>query len=356
MPPRPLLPIVIAMLAVIGTARADPVPDDVGARVATGFAQPAAHAFAESATALAGQVEALCASPGEASLAAARTAFADTVATWGRVSVLRFGPLVADNRYERAFFWPDPRGVILRQVQGLLGEADEAALAPGALGGKSVAVQGLPALEFVLYGGGAGELAAGQAAYRCRYGAAVAVNLAEIARAAEAGWADGSPFREAFTAPFAAADLYRSKGEVAGEIVKALGTALQYTRNAELLPALGDTADAARGKRAPLWRSDRTFALVGARIDGLLDLVAAAGFDADPTAAAYVGSIRFDLSHARDALDAVTTPAQDAFGDADDRGRLAYVAAALHGANETTGGGLSGALGLTMGFNALDGD
>ena len=138
--------------------------------------------------------------------------------------------------------------------------------------------------------------------------------------------------------------------------MKALGTALQYTRNAELLPALGDAPETARGKRAPLWRSNLAFALVRARVEGLLDLVASTGFDTEQTAATYVGSIRFDLSHARDALGAVTTPAQDAFGDAVDRGRLVYVAAALHGANETTGGSLSEALGLTMGFNALDGD
>lgn len=350
------LPVLVAALAIAAPVRADPVPDDVGARVAARFAQPAARAFTRSAKALVDRVRTLCAAPGEASLAAARTAFADTVASWGRVSVLRFGPLQANNRYERVFFWPDPRGVILRQVQGLLAQTDEAALAPGALGGKSVAVQGLPALELVLFGGDAEQLTTGQAAYRCRYGVAVAANIAEVAGATEAGWANGAPFHEAFTAPAPGHDLYRSKDEVAGEIVKALGTALQYTRNAELLPALGDAPETARGKRAPLWRSNLAFALVRARVEGLLDLVASTGFDTEQTAATYVGSIRFDLSHARDALGAVTTPAQDAFGDAVDRGRLVYVAAALHGANETTGGSLSEALGLTMGFNALDGD
>src|SRR3546814_8604156 len=41
-----------------------------------------------------------------------------------RSEFLRFGPLVAANRYERIYFWPDPRGITLRQVQGLLGQAD----------------------------------------------------------------------------------------------------------------------------------------------------------------------------------------------------------------------------------------
>ncbi|WP_280632249.1 imelysin family protein, partial [Bordetella pertussis] len=47
---------------------------------------------------------------------------------------------------------PDTRNVMARQVQAALAAADPALLAPGALAGRSVALQGLPALEFVLYG------------------------------------------------------------------------------------------------------------------------------------------------------------------------------------------------------------
>ncbi|MCP8882412.1 hypothetical protein NIM87_02745 [Devosia sp. XJ19-1] len=35
------------------------------------------------------------------------------VESWGRLSVLRFGPLISDNRFETIFFWPDLRGVTL---------------------------------------------------------------------------------------------------------------------------------------------------------------------------------------------------------------------------------------------------
>src|SRR5690606_30899840 len=142
---------------------------------------------------------------------------------------------------------------------------------PGALGQKSVAVQGLPALEFVLHGGGNEELTTGADSYRCHYGVAVAANLAGIADEIVRAWSGGS-FHDAFTAPSPERDLYRSDTEVAGEVVKAIATTLQFTRNAELAPALGATADEARGKRAPLWRSNLTFTFVGARIEGLLGL------------------------------------------------------------------------------------
>src|SRR3546814_13939620 len=65
----------------------------------------------------------------------------------------------SDLRYEHIYFWPDPRGITLRQVQGLLGQADGSMPDAAGLATQSVALQGLPALEYVLYGH-AGLLAA----------------------------------------------------------------------------------------------------------------------------------------------------------------------------------------------------
>ena len=58
--------------------------------------------------------------------------------------------MLQDNRFERILYYPDRKGLGLRQVQALLAEQDASVLAVGALEGKSVAVQGLGALEFVL--------------------------------------------------------------------------------------------------------------------------------------------------------------------------------------------------------------
>lgn len=348
----------LALLAVFAArpALADAVPGDLGARVADGYARPAARAFADAAQETARLTGNLCTAPGGESLATTRASFADLVPAWAGLSVLRFGPLQAENRYERLFFWPDPRGVIVRQVEALLAEKDEAALTPGALAGRSVAVQGLPALEFALYGAGAETLETGAGGYRCRYALAVAANIADIAAEVADGWGEAAPFHDDFAKPAAGNDLYRSQREVAGEIVKALGTALQFTRNAELLPALGETPDKARGKRAPLWRSDLTFALVAARIEAATRLVDAAGFADEAQARGAVETLRFDLAHAAQALRAVTAPAQDAFTPGEDRERIRYATVALKTANATLGDKLSAALGLTMGFNALDGD
>ena len=344
------------VLPAAAQAPESPVPADIGTRLLDGFVAPALAGFVDAAVATEGSVDALCNAPDAERLQATREGFGDLVGAWGRVSVLRFGPLSADARFERLFFWPDTRGVILRQVQATIAEEDQSALSVASLGEKSVALQGLPALEYVLFGSGSEALAAG-ADYRCSYAKALAGNVAAIAQEAVSGWTAGTPFHASFTEPAADRDPYRSKDEVANELVKALGTGSQFIRAAELLPPLGESVEKARGKRAPFWRSDLTFDLVSAQIGGLVDLLGAAGLEAENGPARGVAaSIRFDLEHARSAIESIASPAESAFEEPEDRGRIEYVTVALEGAKHAVAEQLSPALGLTMGFNALDGD
>jgi len=334
------------------------VPADIGSRVVKQYVEPGLAAFTKATAELENKITALCAAPAEPALRDARSAFAETIGAWGPVSILRFGPLTQESRFEHIFFWPDIRSVTLRQVQGLLAQRDEQAATPMELREKSVAVQGLPALEFLLYGAGSEELALKGGDYRCRYAGAIAANLAQLAGEIAAAWDQDSPFNAAFTRPSADSALYRSPSEVASEIVKALGTSLQFTRDAELLPALGDSMEKANGRRAPFWRSNLTFALLDAQLEGMIELLGAAGFDEelDDDGRAILDTMLFDLKHAQNALAEVNTPAEAAFGGEEARGSIAYAAVALQGANRTLGEQLSAAIGLTMGFNALDGD
>ena len=343
------------LLAAPATVHAQTVPDDLGAHITEQFITPSIARFHTATQEAANTVEALCASPNAQNLQAAHTSFAGLVRSWGAVSILRFGPIQSQNRFERIFFWPDPRGVIIRQVQAVLASKDEVALTAEGLASKSVAVQGLSALEFVLHGSDAHELLETEQSYRCRYGLAVVKGIEKTAAEIKQEWAQGSAFHADFTAPKTENQLYRSQKEVAAELVKAFGTTLQFVAGAELLPALGESAEKARGKRAPFWRSDLTFTLVGAQVEGVSNLLATARLEETDSRSA-VANIQFDLTHAIDTLKMVSQPAETAFADSQDRQRIHYVTVALDTANKAVSDQLSSALGLTMGFNALDGD
>src|SRR3546814_15047315 len=66
-------------------------------------------------------------------------------------SDLRFGPSLLFLRYDRIEFWPDKRGVVRRHLSQLLSGQDAEALQPRTFANGSVAVQGFPALERLLF-------------------------------------------------------------------------------------------------------------------------------------------------------------------------------------------------------------
>ena len=111
----------------------------------------------------------LCEAPTPLHLKAARGAYLGTIDAWGRVEMITFGPIAEHNRLERIFFWPDRKGIGLRQVRRLLANSRGDPLSAEALAKMSVAVQGLTALEVLLYGIGSSDLATrAKADDRCR--------------------------------------------------------------------------------------------------------------------------------------------------------------------------------------------
>ena len=91
--------------------------------------RPAMLDFRNRADGLAIAMNALCRTPSEGMLALAKGQFRQAALAYGRVEFLRIGPLMEDNRADRLLFWPDRRGIGLRQVQAILAEAEASATA-----------------------------------------------------------------------------------------------------------------------------------------------------------------------------------------------------------------------------------
>ena len=145
---------IFAILAlVIGTVPpilADELERKVMQSTLDGYVSPKYAQLAEAAVKLENSVEELCSAPGEDQLKAARANFRETVIAWSEIEWFRFGPIVRENRVERILFFPDRKGTGLRQVQSALAKEDQTVLELSSLQKKSVALQGLGALEFVL--------------------------------------------------------------------------------------------------------------------------------------------------------------------------------------------------------------
>ena len=305
---------------------------------------------------------ALCAHPGELALDSARSRFSGLVDAWSRIELIRFGPVREDNRYEKLNYWPDRKGRGLHQVRQILASRDPDALSVETLREKSVAVQGLGALEFVLYGKGAHTLidrpAANASSYRCHYGLAIAGAVHQTAAELAKDWQSDTGYVAIMTSPGPDNPVYQAEDEVIRELLRAMTEELQFARDIKLKTALADKPEKANYKRAPFWRSGLTARAVAANGASVAELFAKGDFAAAlPEEERWItGSVAFELAQAGKVLGRIETPVVRMFTEPNTRDLLSVAIIALNGAGEAIGNHYAGATGLTLGFNSLDGD
>ncbi|MBN9023568.1 MAG: hypothetical protein J0H08_16075 [Rhizobiales bacterium] len=331
----------------------------VDAVILPGYAALAAAASDETAL-----VETLCRDVDPDSLQAARAGFARLATAWSGVEMLRLGPAREDNRFERLFFWPDPRGRGLQQVQGILAAADESATSVDSLRAKSVAVQGLLALEFVLHGTGSEALAdpaAASGAFRCRYAAAIAGAVALTSGEIRDGWTRAGGYADLMRGAGADDPVFRSHGEVVQDLIKAAREQVQLVREQKLAQSIGETPEAAQPKRAPFWRSNLVIPAILGNLDAVVALVGPEGIGtALPADKAWAaGQVSFELGRVDAVLGRLAAPGtawEQLAQEPKAHGDLVYTLIPLGDVAQLLETDFTDALGLITGFNSLDGD
>lgn len=344
----------------VSPAHAETVHETLNRDAVSKVIGPLYGAFAAKTDALKTKVDALCTQHSEAALEEARDAFAETVKRWSWVEIFQFGPVNQENRYERLFFWPDRKGRGLRQVQRALMQKDETVTSRGTLAQKSVALQGLPALEYLIYGKGADVLAGTDeiGAFRCRFASAVAANIAAIAEEVERAWGKDEPFTKMFLAPGPNDPLYRSPKDATLELFKTFSGGIERVRDLKLGRPLGESPIRARPRLAAFWLSDLAFPNMAGNLKGVRALFIDGGFEA-LVAAQSPGvekSVLFDLDRVTEGLEAEQEPIAEAVIEPEQREKLEAYRVGLKSARDTASELIAEGAGLSFGFNALDGD
>lgn len=335
---------------------------EVMARAVDDFIVPGYRDFHASAQALSGTMAALCAAPGEGPLAAARAAFADTVAAWSHIEIVRVGPVIEDNRFERILFYPDRKGVGLRQVQAVLADRDESATTPETLRGKSVAMQGIGALEFLLHGTGNQELLSAAGDYRCRYGTAIAGNLERLGGELVTVWEKPDGVQRAWKQPGADNPLFRTEAEVVTALLGILVHGMETVRDQRIETFYKGREAKTFPRQAIYWRSGLTFRSVAANIKGIEALIARS--DAKQLLATdqrwIMGSIDFLLTSlvnvSGQLQDATHGRLETALTDGKVQGQLGYMLINTKDVILRLNDDFGGAIGLGAGFSFSDGD
>jgi predicted lipoprotein len=308
---------------------------------------------------LVSEVEGYCLAPDKETRDALVRSFAQAIEAWAGVDFFRFGPMAREGRYERFAFWPDVHGTGARQLRRFLAEEDSALLDPAALAEQSAAVQGLPALESLIYSGSK-ALAASETPddYRCRLAMAVSANMDRIASDARDGWSGRESWASLMLEPGAGNPVYRTSKEAMTEVLKAILTGLEQMRDHRLHPAVGDTPDKARASRAPYDRAGEALPYLRASAGAIEAFVDASGIVslAPPDKSWIAESAAFEFANLRRTLDSAGSDLDAAVADPERRQSLVYAEIVLASLRDLFQRQLGPSAGLTQGFNSLDGD
>ena len=322
--------------------------------------RPGYRRFVDSAVATERALTAYCRAPSPQVRKSVDDAFDGLVAAWGRIEHIDFGPITKGQRLERIMLWPDRRGIAARQLANAVRSRDPDMTAPGKLAEKSVALQGLPALEILVFATGEPDAAS----HRCRFAEAVAANLARIATAIADEWADPDGYTASWLEPGPANTAFLRPVETTVALAKALDRGLEKVRDMRIGGPIGFNPQR-RKIPAALGLSGRAMLLIASNIDGLRHLheeggmgaaiVAAAATTGPKDAVALTDLVAKEIGTAKAAADALVrlpTP----FSEPRNVGRLVALGFPLKNARAVSRSLLEATAKVPMGFNASDGD
>ncbi len=317
---------------------------------------PGYRALAQSTKALDKTAEDFCAAPDGAGFNAMRSAFQHSMDAWQAVRYIRFGPVELFLRHHRFQIWPDRRNSVGKQLGKLMKAADPKVGDAQKFAQASVAVQGLSALERLLYGEGA-SAEFFEDGYRCRLLQAVTRNLghmsAELVEAWEAG---AAPYRDTLLRPGPDNPEFGDAGAVAGRLLNSLHTGLTEMQELKLGKPMGKAADKVRPRSAESWRSGRCLRNLRLNLAAARSLhdTGFAPLLVDKALRDRLGIAFDDLSQRLAGLsgDAITTLLETPAGWR----QLQQLVESLDRLRRLISTELAPALGLPLGFNSLDGD
>lgn len=260
---------------------------------------------------------------------------------WARIDFLRLGPVETNGRALAISFWPDAKSSGLRAQQALI-DANAAAIDDAAAFGQlSVAMRGLGGLERLIY---PSDLT-GDAQVLCRLRSTTAANLAQMTADMRAEW-DG--FSQNLLTPGAAGNTtYLTDIETRQALYTQIMTGLEYLADTRLARPLG-SFDKPRPERAEAAASGRSLRNITLSLEGIRDVTLALQPNAPQSRAAFERTIA--------QANALKDPVFAGAAQPQTRLKIEILQQSIREIRDLVTVELGDAMGLSVGFNAKDGD
>ena len=365
---RPLcvfLSVVLSMAANVSSSQAQNIkPDAILTTTETlisSIYQPSFGEFSTDALNLKNSVSQLCITPSTRLLAQSRNHFSITARSFSKIEPFRIGPMVDENRYHRIFYWPDSRNAGERQLRKLLNEATAKPQDESSIAQKSVAVQGLPALERLLFDKASISELTNQATRptRCHLAIAVASNLSKLAHEMDDEWSSEKiGISKRLLEPQQDDAMFRNRTEVLRSILTQLTTGMEFLIERKLRPlTLPDSITERVLRKSPFWKSNNTIENLYGNIMAMQGIAVGSGLSGLTT---LEDEIQFEFRNALRHLDNLmrlnTSVTSNYLSTPEARNLLTALLSGLEALHITLVERLSTELGVHAGFNSEDGD
>lgn len=290
-----------------------------------------------------------------------RKSYHQLMDSWQAVQHIRFGPIMADNRYHRIQFWPDKKNLTSKHLSKFIKQFDTVKLEKDTFAKSSIAIQGMGALERVLYtdkytasmqqGGAQGQ-------FICIYLATIGSNIATIAATTQTEWdVETGGYLEEITTAGNGSSTYLDAEELIVEFYAPLTTGVKTIWDLKLKRPLA-SYDNPKPKRAESWRSERSLRNIRVNILALFHLFDT-GFTPlleDQGLESLSSQIEYEFLSALGQHSIIEKPITQLVVDDDGRQQLLQLWGSVFSLQETINVDLADALEIPQGFNALDGD
>lgn len=306
-------------------------------------------------------VQALCTAPSPSSLETARSGFHAAMDVWQKVQWIGYGPVEAFHRGQRVQFWPDKKNAGDRQMLALLKDRNAEALEGNRIAFASVAIQGLPALEMLLFdtNQSAKLVEAGDdGTLRCRLAQGITANLNRIGGELVHDWSKPDGFANQVKSAGSGANPYADHRQAASQMFNALHAQLSAMAEVKLAYPLAASAGEARPTRAESWRAKRSLRNIVLNLESLRDTFATAFAPALRADGKGAAADRFlaALADAQAVAGKLSAPMEEVMGETEGWTRLNGLKAKIKNAAQVLETEVATALDVQVGFNGLDGD
>lgn len=309
---------------------------------------PGYQRLSEATVSLASATKVYCENQNEAQLNKLQSAYRNAFNSWQSVQHIRFGPVQYLSREHRFEMWPDKRGSVGKHLARLVAD-NSVTQTDFDISDKSVAVQGFPALERLVFSNKNID------SLHCTLINAISNNLHSMAKSLLNDWTQGdTPFTQFFITVKQGNDIYESDTELAGQILNSLYTQLEFIATQKLDRPLGKDIGKARGKRSESWRSQGSLAAIRANLLATQKLYQLA-FSVK-LSKTLADKINKGYQQTLLDLDAIKMPLPQAVSDSAQREKVLQLRQQLSVLKALIGRDLAAELELSLGFNSLDGD